>query len=85
LKSKGLADAGSLTGKALPKLTSHDSLDRNYRIKPNLKEGCSACGRCVTACRDAGGNALQIGNEGLTCNESACSGCALCKILCPLL
>lgn len=86
LKSKGLFDLDGLRALALPKLVSHESLDRNYRVWPHIdKQTCNACGRCVSACRDAGSNALLINDSKLTLDNEACSGCSLCMNLCHLL
>jgi dihydropyrimidine dehydrogenase (NAD+) subunit PreA len=83
LKSKELREVDGLRGLALPKLTSHESLNRNYRVRPNIDyQTCNNCGLCVIACRDAGSNALQINDSKLTLNDEACDGCSLCINLC---
>ena len=70
LKDKGFPRVSGLRGLALPKLTSHESLDRNCRVRPSVDpKTCNACGRCVTACRDGGRNALLIRDSRLVINE----------------
>ncbi|ATW23855.1 NAD-dependent dihydropyrimidine dehydrogenase subunit PreA [Candidatus Formimonas warabiya] len=86
LKSKGIDKVDQLRAKALSKLVNHGSLNRSYRVWPDLNKGtCNACGRCVVACRDAGSNALQITDSKLTLDIEACDGCSLCINICPSL
>lgn len=66
LKSKGFSEINEIRSLALPKLVSHESLDRSYRVRPEIDEqSCNTCGRCIIACRDAGSNALLIKDSNL--------------------
>ncbi len=86
LSSKGLSSVEELRGRALPKLVSHASLSREFRVWPQIDQmTCNACGRCVTACRDGGGHALHIIDDQLILNEAACTGCGLCINICDSL
>jgi len=65
-------------------VTSFSELDAEYRVMPRINpERCICCGACVLSCRDGGYQALASGENGISVNTSACSGCSLCAQVCP--
>ena len=85
LERMSLASPGELRGKALARLTTHDSLLRAERRYPAIAMAgaCARCGRCVTACADGGYGAIGMGKEAVTFDYSKCDGCSLCSHVCP--
>lgn len=84
LAAKGMTSVEELRGRALPKLTDHESLTRKQKIVPEVdREKCNGCRLCITACQDAGFAALSWDEEKLpVINRAKCSGCSLCINIC---
>lgn len=85
LEKKEFSSPDDLRGAALPRLVSHQSLDRRDRIRPviSLPEACNSCGRCVIACRDGGYEAIRLMEKRPVFNMAVCDGCGLCIRVCP--
>jgi dihydropyrimidine dehydrogenase (NAD+) subunit PreA len=85
LARKGFSSPDELRGLGLAGLESHGSLDRNSRIRPFVadRKKCIACGRCVTACRDGGYEAIRLVRKKPVIDPAACDGCGLCILVCP--
>ncbi|WP_291329452.1 NAD-dependent dihydropyrimidine dehydrogenase subunit PreA [Desulfovibrio sp. UCD-KL4C] len=75
--------AMDLVGKALPSITSHESLSRIHQIVRHEPEQCVSCGRCVIACSDSGYSALRMLNREILLETEKCDGCSLCTHVCP--
>ncbi len=84
LTRKGFSSPGDIRGAALNRLGPHQAISRTIRMRPVPPEPgvCSRCGRCITACRDGGYDALIMKPDGLTVDESRCDGCGLCLLVC---
>ncbi|UNC92226.1 NAD-dependent dihydropyrimidine dehydrogenase subunit PreA [Candidatus Contubernalis alkaliaceticus] len=85
LTDKNLKTVQELTGLALPKLTSHENLSRQYRVTAEINEdSCVAgCNKCVVACSDGGRQAIELNeHKKAVVNESKCDGCSLCSHVC---
>ena len=65
LARKGYSSPADMRGFGLSRLTSHQALDRNARVRPVVRvaDACTGCGRCVTACRDGGYDAIRLRKE----------------------
>ncbi|MGQ9603609.1 MAG: NAD-dependent dihydropyrimidine dehydrogenase subunit PreA [bacterium] len=86
LESKGYRSLDKIVGKSLQYLTSHESLSRQYKVFAEIDEGkCIKDGRCFIACRDAGHQALEFGEDRIPkVNKEKCVGCGLCLAVCPV-
>jgi dihydropyrimidine dehydrogenase (NAD+) subunit PreA len=86
LLQKNYASVEELVGKALPNLTDHDHLPRQQIRSYVIKENCIGCGRCYTACRDGGHEAISWDNKTRTPSISTekCVGCGLCILTQPV-
>ncbi len=84
LQRKGYRSPDEIRGKALPHLTSHESLDRKNRLIPVIDvKTCKICGQCVISCRDGGYQALILTREGVILDPDRCDTCSLCSLVCP--
>ena len=84
LETKGMNSIDELKNIAIPKITSHEGLNKNYHLYPYIdKEKCGKCGKCVNICSESEHNALRKGENGIEVNKSACEGCSLCSHICP--
>ena len=84
--SHGIEKLSSLVGAALPKLCPADELDRDSIVYPLFdKAKCTGCGRCYTACSDAGHQAIEFDrqNRSVRLIGKNCEGCHLCRLVCP--
>ncbi len=83
LAERNLASLAELLGVALGKVVKHEQLSREHRFRPEIPADCSVCGRCVTACCDAGFQALSHDSKQVRLDEARCDGCGMCEIVCP--
>ncbi|NLD57442.1 MAG: NAD-dependent dihydropyrimidine dehydrogenase subunit PreA [Methanomicrobiales archaeon] len=81
-KLSGIAD---LRGRALSRIGTHAALPRNIAQVATLQVPgrCTACGRCVVACRDGGYGAITLVEGKVVIDPERCDGCSLCSLVCP--
>lgn len=86
LAGRSMASVSELVGKALPRIVPADDLDRATVQYPRFdRKKCVGCGRCFVACRDAGHQAIRLGEKGAPILDGArCVGCHLCQVVCPV-
>ncbi len=84
LDERGIDSVSKIVGIALDKKVDHEELSREHRFRPEIPDGCTGCGRCVTACFDAGFQALSLDAKRVLFDESRCDGCGLCEIVCAM-
>ena len=84
LETKGMNDISSLKNVAIPKITAHKKLNKQYQLYPDIdKEKCVVCGKCVKICSESEHNALSKDNNCINLNKESCQGCSLCSYVCP--
>ena len=85
LARKNYSSPADMRGLGLSRLTSHQALDRDARIRPVFgdADACAGCGRCVTACRDGGYAAIRLVRKRPVIDPALCDGCGLCVAVCP--
>jgi dihydropyrimidine dehydrogenase (NAD+) subunit PreA len=86
LNSKNLSSLCAIKGKALQKLASHESLERNHIKTPVIDESlCAGCHKCVMICDESGYQAIELTSFGVhpVVNKEKCDGCGLCGCVCP--
>ncbi|MGD1832161.1 MAG: NAD-dependent dihydropyrimidine dehydrogenase subunit PreA [Sphaerochaetaceae bacterium] len=84
LRRKGFSSITQVQGKALGKLTTHESLVKNSPLVAAVDTaGCIGCGRCVVACEDGGYGAVSLVDKKAQIDEGLCDGCSLCTHVCP--
>lgn len=84
MKEMEFSSLDDFRGKALQKLTSHESLMKASPVIPELnEEACTLCGKCITACRDGGYQAISMIDKKIRISADNCDGCALCTLVCP--
>lgn len=84
LAGKGYSSPDEIRGASLNLITSHQAMSRTVRMHPVIpgRETCSRCGKCITACRDGGYDALLMTGDGPVIDLSRCDGCGLCLLVC---
>ena len=84
LEKKGMKDLSELKNIAIPKITSHEKLNKKHHLYPEIdEEKCGKCGKCVKICSESEHQALKKNEKGITVNKDACVGCSLCSHVCP--
>lgn len=85
MEEMGFATIDEFVGKALPNITAHNSLSRDYKLyaSPDAQT-CIGCGKCVTVCRDSAYSALHLENGHACADSETCDGCGLCSQICPV-
>lgn len=84
LNSKGFNDLSQLKNIAIPKITTHEKLNKKIQLYPCVdKEKCVHCGKCAKICSESEHDALCLEGECLNLNKQECVGCSLCSHVCP--
>lgn len=84
LESKGFNNISELKNLAIPKITSHENLNKEYHLHPEIdKEVCAKCGKCVKICSESEHQALSKDDSQIKLNKDKCVGCSLCAHVCP--
>jgi len=84
LEAKGFSNISDLKNIAIPKITSHEKLNKKKHLYPLIdKEKCVSCGKCVKICSESEYNALNLEEKCLNLNKEICAGCSLCSHICP--
>jgi len=84
LESKGFNNISELKNIAIPKITSHEKLNKKNHPYPYIdKEKCVSCGKCAKICSESEYHALNFEEKCLKLNKEICVGCSLCSHVCP--
>lgn len=86
LEEKGMNDISELKNIAISKITTHEKLNKRYRLHPEIdKEVCVKCGKCVKICSESEHQALWINDDktSVCLDKEKCVGCSLCSHVCP--
>ncbi|MBP3846548.1 NAD-dependent dihydropyrimidine dehydrogenase subunit PreA [bacterium] len=84
LESKGFNDISELKNIAIPKIISHEKLNKKNHLYPSIdKDKCIKCGKCLKICSESEYHALSFDEKCLTIDKNLCSGCSLCSHICP--
>ncbi|MBD3232709.1 MAG: NAD-dependent dihydropyrimidine dehydrogenase subunit PreA [candidate division Zixibacteria bacterium] len=68
------------------KITDHNRLSRDIKkISSVNRETCVKCDLCYISCRDAGYQAISVGEDRFpVIDREKCTGCSLCAQVCPV-
>ena len=86
LDRHGFGSVSDCVGAGRERVTSYGELDGSFRTQARIDLlRCARCGKCVTACRDGGYQAIAVEAAGAypRIDENACTGCSLCAQVCP--
>ena len=85
MAERGVHCLDDLVGEQLSSFVSADALDRGSVVYPKYDhDACIGCGRCYTACRNGGHQAISFGEDRQPrLNGAKCVGCLLCSLVCP--
>ncbi|MFI3227595.1 MAG: NAD-dependent dihydropyrimidine dehydrogenase subunit PreA [Clostridia bacterium] len=86
MSENGIDNLQDIVGSALENVAPADDLDRASIVYPKFnRQKCVMCKRCYISCLDAGHQAIAITESGgIMLNATACVGCHLCKLVCPV-
>ena len=75
-----------IIGISAKKITDHVELSRDIkRISSINRETCVKCDLCYISCRDAGYQAITVGEDRIpVIDKEECTGCSLCQQVCPV-
>lgn len=84
LKEKGMNSLKDLKNKAIPNLTTHETLPKKEKAHPVFDDAlCCKCGKCAKICSESEHCCLSLLNGHIEVNKEKCVGCSLCSIVCP--
>ncbi len=84
LESKGLSSPGALKNKSIPKLSAHETLNKQKQVHPLVDPSlCVKCAKCVTICSESEHSALSLKDDSIHLSDADCVGCGLCSYVCP--
>lgn len=84
LEAKGMKNLKELKNIAIPKITSHEKLNKKHHLYPNIdNEKCVKCGKCVKICCESEYQALIRKENIIEVDKTICKGCSLCSHICP--
>ena len=85
LERKEIQQIGSITGAAIPRITSREQLDMHWHRRSTVvaPEKCIHCGKCLRACTECGQTAIRFIDKIVTIDSNHCDGCSLCTHVCP--
>ena len=81
LEEKGMKDLNELKNIAIPKITSHEKLNKEHHLYPNIDN--EKCGKCIKICFESEYHALKKKENIIEVDKTACEGCSLCSHVCP--
>ncbi|MFH2070147.1 MAG: NAD-dependent dihydropyrimidine dehydrogenase subunit PreA [Elusimicrobiota bacterium] len=86
MEEKGFASVSEMVGKILPKLGTHESLNKKKRMVCSInRDICVKDDLCYIACQDGGHQAIKLDDKRLPAvDEEKCAGCGLCVLVCPV-
>ena len=83
LKSKDFKNLSELHNIIIPKITTHEKLNKTYKLYPKiLEEKCVKCAKCVKICSESEYGALSLEDK-IILNKEICANCSLCSHVCP--
>lgn len=84
LESKGMSNISELQNIVIPKITTHENLNKKYHLHPNIdKNICIKCGKCIKICSESEHQALCLNEKSICLDKEKCVGCSLCSLICP--